>query len=100
MNRSDIVTELALLHGLPRKEAEQIVKAIFEEMTLALQNDERVEFRGFGTFTSREYGGYDGRNPKTGEAVPVSSKKRVRFRMSEVLFEKMNRSFEEGTASK
>ena len=95
MNKSDIVTELAEEYGLPKKQAEQIVKAIFEEMQNSLKNSERIEFRGFGTFTAREYEGYKGRNPQTGEMVSVQPKRRVRFRMSEVLFSKMNRQFEE-----
>ena len=97
MNKSDIVTELATKYGLPKKQAESIVKAIFEEMQSSLKNSERIEFRGFGTFTAREYDGYKGRNPQTGEMVSVQPKRRVRFRMSEVLFTKMNRQFEQGS---
>lgn len=97
MNKSDIVTELAMKYGLPKKQAELIVKAIFEEMQTSLKNAERIEFRGFGTFTARKYEGYKGRNPQTGDMVSVQPKRRVRFRMSEVLFTKMNRQFEEGS---
>lgn len=97
MNKSNIVAELAVKFGLPKKQSEQIVKAIFEEMQESLRETERIEFRGFGTFTAREYEGYKGRNPQTGEMVSVEPKKRVRFRMSEVLFSKMNRQFEEDT---
>lgn len=95
MNKSDIVAELAEKYSLPKKQAELIVKAIFEEMEVSLKNSERIEFRGFGTFTAREYEGYKGRNPQTGEMVSVTPKRRIRFRMSEVLFSKMNRQFEE-----
>ena len=94
MNKSDIIEELAGLHSLPKKQAEVIVQAIFQEMKQALSRSERVEFRGFGTFVVREYEGYVGRNPKTGEQAMVPSKKRVRFRMSEVLFSRMNKQFE------
>jgi integration host factor subunit beta len=94
MNKSDLVEELALLYSIPRKNAESIVQSIFLEMKASLERSERVEFRGFGTFTVKEYEGYIGRNPKTGEKATVPSKKRVRFRMSEVLFTDMNKQFE------
>ena len=94
MNKSDLIEELAVQYSLPKKQAEVIVQSIFTEMKQALQRSERVEFRGFGTFAVREYNGYLGRNPKTGEQAVVPSKKRVRFRMSEVLFARMNKQFE------
>jgi integration host factor subunit beta len=94
MNKSDIIEELATLYSIPRKNAESIVQSMFKEMKASLERSERVEFRGFGTFTVREYEGYVGRNPKTGEQAMVPSKKRVRFRMSEVLFNRMNKQFE------
>ena len=95
MNKSDVIEEFALQHNLPRKNAELIVQSLFQEMKDALVSKQRVEFRGFGTFTVREYDGYIGRNPKTGEETIVPSKRRVRFRMSEVLFSEMNQQFEE-----
>lgn len=94
MNKSDLIDELAIRYSLPRKNAETIVQSMFNEMKASLERSERVEFRGFGTFTVREYDGYVGRNPKTGEQAVVPSKKRVRFRMSEVLFNRMNKQFE------
>lgn len=99
MKKSEIVTELALMYGLPKKRAEEIVKGVFDEMTEALANSERIEFRGLGTFSAKEYDGYKGRNPQTGEEVEVKPKKRIRFRMSEVLFDKMNKKFEDGADS-
>ena len=95
MNKSDVIEEFARRHNLPRKSAELLVQSLFQEMKDALGAKQRVEFRGFGTFTVREYDGYVGRNPKTGEETIVPSKRRVRFRMSEVLFSEMNQQFEE-----
>ena len=98
MNKSDIIEELAVQYSLPKKKAEIIVQAIFEEMIAALQHGDRIEFRGFGTFSAKEYDGYVGRNPNSGESAVVPSKRRVRFRMSEVLFERINQHFEQGDA--
>ena len=98
MNKSDLILELADQHSLSRKQAETIVHSIFAEMKDTLQRSERVEFRGFGTFAVRQYERYLGRNPKTGEQAEVPSKKRIRYRMSEVLFSRMNEHF--GSMSK
>jgi len=93
MNKSDLIQELADQHSLSRKQAEAIVQSIFSEMKESLQRADRVEFRGFGTFAVRKYEKYVGRNPKTGEEAEVPSKKRIRYRMSEVLFSRMNKQF-------
>jgi integration host factor subunit beta len=95
MNKSGLIEQLAEQHSLSRKQAEAIVQSIFSEMKDTLQRSDRVEFRGFGTFSVRQYEKYLGRNPKTGEQALVPSKKRIRYRMSEVLFDRMNRQFGE-----
>ncbi len=93
MNKSDLIEALATQHSLSKKQAEMIVQSIFQELKEALGRSERIEFRGFGTFAVKEYESYVGRNPKTGEQAFVPSKKRVRFRMSEVLFARLNKQF-------
>ena len=90
INKSDIIEEIALQHGIPKSRAEVIVNEIFQEIIQSLHSGQRAEFRGFGSFAAKEYEGYTGRNPHTGKETQVPSKRRIRFKMSEVLFAKLN----------
>ena len=58
------------------------------------QEGKRIEFRGFGSFAAKEYEGYIGRNPDTGEETVVPAKRRLRFRMSDVLFTELNKDLD------
>lgn len=100
LNKSDLVLELSTQYGLSKRKAEHIVALFFDELSSALIQGERLEFRGFGTFAVKDYEGYVGRNPSTGDSAVVPSKKRVRFRMSEIIFEEMNQEFEVDVSSK
>ena len=73
-NRSDIVRNIARKLGLQQQVAEKAVDSFFAGMIEGLAGGKRVEIRGFGSFCAREYAGYMGRNPKTGEEVPVAPK--------------------------
>ncbi len=90
MNRSDLIDLITKKHRLPRKQAEMAVVTIFEAMTDALQREERVEIRGFGSFTTRNYGSYTGRNPKTGRAVAVGPKRLPHFKVGKELRDRVN----------
>lgn len=75
MNKSELVMTLAKETELPVGKSEEIVNLLFQTMAGALAGNHRIEIRGFGSFEVREYGGYNGRNPKTGETIPVPGKK-------------------------
>ena len=90
MNRSDFIDTITKKHQLPRKQAELAVVTIFEAMTDALQREERVEIRGFGSFTTRNYGAYTGRNPKTGQSVQVAPKRLPHFKVGKELRDRVN----------
>lgn len=92
MNRSDLRVEFAKRNDLSQQKAEKLVSLIFKEMTASLREGERVEFRGFGSFSTKSYRARKARNPKSGEEVWVGEKKRVRFRVSGQLLEKINKS--------
>jgi len=94
INKSDIIEEIALLFNIPKTRAARIVNAIFDEMVDSLQKGQRIEFRGFGSLTAKEYDGYIGRNPESGEETIVPAKRRIRFRMSEVLFAELNKDLD------
>ena len=92
MNRSDLRVEFAKRNDLPQQKAERLVSLIFKEMTHALKEGDRIEFRGFGSFSTKSYRARKARNPKSGEDVWVGEKNRVRFRTSGQLLEKINKS--------
>ena len=90
MNKSQLVEALAKEENLPLKKAEDIVDTVFGDMEKALSNGERVEIRGFGSFKIKDYDGYKGRNPKTGEIINVESKKLPFFKVGKELKERVD----------
>jgi integration host factor subunit beta len=75
MNKSDLTKALSKQMDLPLRKAEEIVDMVFHTMSQALVSGDRIEIRGFGSLTVRQYGGYTGRNPKTGEKTAVEPKR-------------------------
>ncbi len=67
MNKSDLSKTLSKEMNLPLRKAQEVVDMVFDTMSSALTAGDRIEVRGFGSFTVRQYEGYMGRNPKTGE---------------------------------
>lgn len=90
MTRSELVDELARRRGVNREVAELIVDELFRAMVDTLQEGGRIEIRGFGSFKVREYGGYTGRNPKTGQEISVAPKRLPVFKISRILHEQLN----------
>ena len=91
MTKAELIEELSSAAGLTRKHAEVIVDAVFSSILLALQNEEKVELRGFGSFKLRQRERRTGRNPKTGEDVEVPAKKVPSFKPAKALREMLNR---------
>jgi integration host factor subunit alpha len=71
--------------GLNKTEAKEMVEGFFEEIRLALENGESVKLSGFGNFEIREKSERPGRNPKTGEAIPIKARRVVTFHSSQKL---------------
>ena len=90
MNKSDLVEALANSKNLTYKRAEEIVNLIFDSMSEAMITSERIEIRGFGSFVVKEYKGYQGRNPKSGEVIQVKPKKLPFFKVGKDLREKVD----------
>ncbi len=90
MNKSDLVKALAKEMDLPMRKAEEIVDMVFRTMTAALVAGNRIEIRGFGSFVVKEYEGYTGRNPKTGDKITVSRKFLPFFKTGKELRERIN----------
>ncbi|PCH57098.1 MAG: integration host factor subunit beta [Legionellales bacterium] len=90
--RSDLVKALATeFHDLPLLTLNAIVKQIISETALALQQGDRVELRGFGIFTPKNYPAGSARNPKTGVTVAIPARRSAHFKMSKELQEKLNK---------
>ncbi len=90
MNKSQLIEALAKEESLPIKKAEEVVNTVFGNMEKALINGERVEIRGFGSFKVKQYEGYKGRNPKTGEMIKVGRKKLPFFKVGKGLKERVD----------
>lgn len=90
MTKSELIEAISARTDVPKKRAEDIVNAIFDAMKDALLEDERIEIRGFGSFSIREYDAKKGRNPRTGDEVFVDEKKSVHFKAGKELKERVN----------
>ena len=90
MNKSDLIDALSTKENLSEKNASEITNLIFDGFTDTLKKGGRVEIRGFGSFTVREYGGYMGRNPKTGAKTQVGEKKLPFFKVGKELKKRVN----------
>ena len=90
MNKSELVEKLAERAKITKKRAEQVVNLVFEQMTEALHRGDRIEIRGFGSFTSKSYDAYTGRNPRTGETIHVPAKRLPFFKVGKELKERVD----------
>ena len=91
MTRSQLIMQLAEQNPhLYHRDVERIVSTIFEEISAALARGERVELRGFGAFSVKQRAARVGRNPRTGEAVQVATKRLPYFKTGKDLRERLN----------
>ncbi|MGB6067886.1 MAG: HU family DNA-binding protein [Desulfomonilaceae bacterium] len=91
MNKSDLSKALSKEMDLHIRKAEEIVDKVFDTMARSLVAGDRIEIRGFGSFTVRRYAGYAGRNPKTGEKTVVEAKVLPFFKVGQDLKEGLNK---------
>ncbi|MBL4681301.1 MAG: integration host factor subunit alpha [Pseudomonadales bacterium] len=71
--------------GLNKREAKEVVELFFEEVRLSLEGNEQVKLSGFGNFDLRDKSQRPGRNPKTGEEIPITARRVVTFRPGQKL---------------
>ena len=91
MNRRDIIQALKAGNGLSIKDAESVVKMVFDELANALSGGDRVEIRGLCSFHVKKYKAYTGRNPKTGGKVEIAPKRLPVFKPGKEIREKVDR---------
>jgi integration host factor beta subunit len=93
MTKSELIETLAMTNGiLSQKDSETVINIVFDSISSALNSGEKVEIRGFGSFTVRERDGREARNPKTGEVVRIPAKKTPFFKTGKELRERVNNS--------
>ncbi|MGB7204248.1 MAG: integration host factor subunit beta [Anderseniella sp.] len=91
MIKSELIQEIALQHPhLFHRDVERIVNTVFDEITSALAEGNRVELRGFGAFSVKKRDARNGRNPRTGEPVKVEAKSVPFFKTGKELREQLN----------
>ena len=90
LTRSDLSEALYREVGLSRNESAQMVETILGRISGALVGGENVKISSFGTFAVREKGARMGRNPKTGEEVPIDPRRVLVFRPSHIMKERVN----------
>jgi integration host factor subunit beta len=97
MTRSDLIADLAASSPhLRPADVELIVATVFDQIAEALARGQRVELRGFGAFTVRPRKARTGRDPRTGEEVPVEAKMRPFFTTGRELHNRLNRPTRRG----
>ncbi len=94
MNKSELSSVLAKELDLPLRKSEEIVDVVFDTMFDSLADNDRIEIRGFGSFEVRQYDGYTGRNPKTGEKIAVDGKRLPFFKAGKELRENVGQNDE------
>ncbi len=91
VTRADLTEAVYQEVGLSRYESAQLVETVLEQISGTLARGESVKIYSFGTFSVRDKAQRPGRNPKTGEEVPILSRRVLVFRASRVLKDRINR---------
>lgn len=85
LTKADFAEELFDELGLNKREAKEIVELFFEEIKSSLEQGQQVKISGFGKFELRDKNSRPGRNPKTGEEIPITARRVVTFRSGQKL---------------
>lgn len=90
VTRADLADSVHQEVGLPRQESGQLVEAVLDMISDTLVSGESVKLSSFGSFVLRDKNGRVGRNPKTGEEVPIDPRRVLVFKPSQVLKERVD----------
>ena len=100
MVRSELLQKMCNLHpNIFRRDLEKILEIIFHEITETLCEGKNIEIRGFGTYKVVNRKARIGRNPKNSEIVQIPEKKAIKWKMSKILFKRLNKNFTENKIS-
>ena len=92
LTKADMAERLFEELGINKREAKDLVEIFFEEIRSALEQGRQVKLSGFGNFDLRDKNQRPGRNPKTGEVVPISARRVVSFHASQKLKEQVEKA--------
>jgi integration host factor subunit alpha len=90
LTRADLAEAVVQKVGLPRNESQELVELILDEIAVSLARGEAVKLSSFGSFGVRQKGQRIGRNPKTGEEVPITPRKVLVFKPSNIMKDRIN----------
>jgi DNA-binding protein HU-beta len=90
MNKAELIAAVAENADMSKKDAEKAVKAFIEVVTDELKKGEKVQVVGFGTFEVAERAAREGRNPHTGEPMPIAASKAPKFKAGKALKDALN----------
>ncbi len=99
MTKAELVEDVARAAELTKKDAERLVEIVFESIIETLNQGEKIELRGFGSFRVRERGARRGRNPKTGDPVDIPAKRVPYFKPGKEMKELINEDSPAGGSS-
>ena len=89
MNKTELISQVAEMTSLSKKDAAKAVDAVFDAITEALKKGEKVQLIGFGNFEVRERSARKGRNPQTGEEIDVAASRVPAFKPGKALKEEV-----------
>ena len=89
MTKADLIESATSKAGLPRQNVEDIINEVFNGITAALKNGDKVNISGFGTFSVSQRKARTGRNPKTGETIQIPSSRAAKFKAGKGLKESL-----------
>ncbi len=90
LTRADLSEAVVREVGLPRNESAELVELVLHEISASLERGETVKLSSFGSFAVRQKGERIGRNPKTGQEVPITPRKVLVFRPSNIMKQRIN----------
>jgi len=99
VTRADLTEAVYQAVGLSRNESSELVESVLELVSEALVQGENVKISSFGNFMLRDKGGRVGRNPKTGEEVPIEPRRVLVFRPSQVMKDRVDSSIKTGRST-
>src|SRR5688572_31939001 len=99
LTRADLAEAVVRKIGLPRNESQELVELVLSEISVTLSRGENVKLSSFGSFGVRDKGRRIGRNPKTGEEVPITPRRVLIFRPSNIMKDRINNGLTRRTAA-
>ena len=92
MKKSDLVDAISEKTGVAKAQAQTIIEGVFELISDALSKAEKIDLRGFGTFSTRDSAARTGRNPQTGEAIQIPARRVPGFKPGKELRDRVNQA--------